>query len=241
MATVKTKTPRRIEYPTSDGKPMAETDLHRNLMIDVIQELEAWYADAPMTYVTGNLLLFYEEGNKRKHIAPDVFVVHGIPKRKRLYYLMWEEGKGPDAAIELTSKTTRKEDTDKKHVLYRDVLKVSEYFLFDPTGDYLNPRLQGFRLENGDYRRIEPVNGRLPSEVLGLHLEQDGDQLRLWDPKTGKWLPTKEEALWQKDRERDQITQERDREIVERRKLEEELAQLRAQLDKQQGNQPPQA
>ena len=70
----------------------------------------------------------------------------------------------------------------KKRDLYRDVLQVPEYFIFDPTEDYLKPPLQGFRLVDGEYARIEPVAGRLPSDVLGLHLERDGEELRLYDP-----------------------------------------------------------
>ena len=86
--------------------------------------------------------------------------------------------------IEVTSKTTRKEDQKKKPILYRDVLKVAEYFLFDPTEDYLKPPFQGFRLVDGQYVPIEPVLGRLPSTVLGLHLERSGVDLRLFDPTT---------------------------------------------------------
>src|SRR6266851_5295675 len=93
-------------YPTSDGKPMAETDLHRNLMVAMIQVLQAWYANDPLAYVSGNLLLFYERGNRRRHISPDVFVVDGVAKRRRPNYLLWEEGKGPDVVIELTSSST---------------------------------------------------------------------------------------------------------------------------------------
>ena len=83
---------------------MAETDVHRTLMMDLIQTLQAHYAADPMVYVSGKLLLFYEEGNKRKHISPDVFVVRGVAKKLRENYLTWEEGKGPDLAIELTDK-----------------------------------------------------------------------------------------------------------------------------------------
>src|SRR5690242_8495074 len=105
----------RVEYPTSDGKPMAETDLHRDDMIDLIETLKVHFAADPGVYVTGNLLLYYVEGDRRKHIAPDVFVVRGVPKLPpRDYYLLWEEGKGPDVVIELTSKTTRREDQHKK-------------------------------------------------------------------------------------------------------------------------------
>jgi Uma2 family endonuclease len=186
MATV----PKTIEYPTSDGKPMAETLIHRDAMIDLIRTLEESYRDDPMAYVSGNMLLFYEEGNRRRHLAPDVFVVRGIPKRLRENYLLWEEGKGPDLVIEVTSKSTRREDQEKKRDLYRDVLGVVEYFLFDPLGEYLKPPLQGYRLVDGEYAPIEPVDGRLPSLVTGLHLEAAGTALRLYRPDLGRWLPT---------------------------------------------------
>lgn len=185
MATV----PRKIEYPTGDGKPMAETSIHRDVMIDLIQTLQTRYADDPMAYVSGNMLMFYEEGNRRKHLAPDVFLVLGIPDRVRGNYLLWEEGKGPDLVFEITSKSTRREDQQKKRDLYRDVLRVTEYILFDPLGEYLRPPAQGYRLVDGDYRPIEPVDGRLPSLVTGLHFEAHGNELRLFDPALGLWLP----------------------------------------------------
>ena len=68
------RTAREVDYPTSDGKPMGETDLHRQDMVDVIDTLSDRYAAQTDVYVTGNLLLFYEEGNRRKHISPDVFM-----------------------------------------------------------------------------------------------------------------------------------------------------------------------
>ena len=118
----------------------------------------------------------------------------GAFRRKNArYYLIWEEGKAPDLVIELTSKSTKREDQSKKRDLYRDVLRVPEYFLFDPTEDYLKPPLQGFRLVGDEYIRIEPVDGRLPSEILGLHLERDGQELRLYDPETRSRLPTPRE------------------------------------------------
>jgi Uma2 family endonuclease len=195
MATVPTSAPWRNDYPTSDGRPMAETDWHRKLMNTLIETLAAFYAGSQMMYVSGNLLIFYEPGNKRRHISPDVFVARGVPKHDRPNYLVWEEGKGPEFVIELTSSTTRKEDLDKKFKLYRDVLKVKEYFLFDPLGDYLDPQLRGFRLRAGVYHAIRPVDRRLPSRVVGLHLEQDGDTLRLYDPNKGTWLATPQEEI----------------------------------------------
>ena len=174
---------------------MAETDLHRNLMVELIDTLKDWFAQDAMTYVSGNILLFYEPGKKRRHVSPDVLLVRGIPKQDRDNYLVWEEGKSPDFVIEVTSKTTRREDVTFKRELYQKTLRVTEYFLFDPRAEYLKPPFQGFELRRGKYVAIAPVDGRIPSRVIGLHLEREGYRLRLWDPKTRVRVPTRSEAL----------------------------------------------
>jgi Uma2 family endonuclease len=225
MATTpRSRAGREVDYPTSDGKPMAETDVHRDLMVELIQTLEARYAADPRAYVSGNLLLFYEEGNRRRHVSPDVFVVLGVAKKKRDHYLTWLEGQGPDLVIELTSKSTRSEDVKTKMALYRDVLRVPEYFLFDPFEDYLQPPMQGYRLVEGRYDPIEWVAGRLPSEILGLHLERDGIGLRLHDPATGLRLPTLGEVVGTQRLRADQA--------------EAEVAQLRRELEALRGRPP---
>jgi len=226
MTTLAKKNPRAIDYPTSDGKPMAETDFHFVLMAALRQTLDFHFADDPMIYVSGNLLMYYVRGNKRKHVAPDVFVVKGVPKKRRLCYLTWEERKTPNTIIEVTSKSTRKEDTDTKFVLYRDTLKVREYFLFDPFGDYLKPdRLRGYRLRKGEYEPITLVDGRMPSKELGLHLEQDGGTLRLYNPETNKWLLTPDERAEQEAQRAEQEAQRAGR-------AEHEVARLRQEIDK---------
>ena len=153
--------PSEVKYPTRDGKPVGETPVHRDILFEVIYLLQRWYADDPVAYVSGNMMMYYEQGNKRKHVAPDIFVTLGIPAdgRRRGAYFVWEEGKGPDFIVELTSKTTRRENQGSKLALYRDVLKVREYFLFDPYVEYLTPPLKGFRLIEGRYEPIEPVGG----------------------------------------------------------------------------------
>jgi Uma2 family endonuclease len=194
MNRVRTDPPaKEIHYPTSDGKPMAETDHHRDLMLALIETLKTWFASNDRIYVSGNLLYYYVPGDKRRHVSPDVFVVRGVPNHRRKYYLAWEEGKHPSVVIELTSSSTRREDTRKKFELYRDVLKVKEYFLYDPYGDYLKPQLQGYRLAKGQYVPIALRDGRMPSQGLGLHLEADGNDVRLYDPATNAWLLTPSE------------------------------------------------
>ena len=72
-----------IYYPESDGEPMAETDTHRKQMVYLIEALDDYFRDDPQVYVAGNLLLYYEEGDPRQVVAPDVFVVKGVPPLAR--------------------------------------------------------------------------------------------------------------------------------------------------------------
>jgi Uma2 family endonuclease len=181
------------EYPTGDGKPMAETPIHGDNMFATIEVLRARYEHDPTVYVAGNMLMYYVPNDKRRHVAPDVYVVKGIPPRYRGAFFVWIEGKGPNVVFEISSRSTRKEDLDKKFRLYQDTLRVPEYFLFDPLEEYLKPSLQGFRLREGVYVPIQPVDGRVRSDELELHLERDGAFLRLYDPATGQRLLTSRE------------------------------------------------
>jgi Uma2 family endonuclease len=214
---------------------MGETPQHRDNLAHLIDELKLWYAADPNVYVSGNMFLYYVPGNRRKHVSPDVFVVKSIPRLpERRRYLLWVEGKGPDLVIELTSPSTRKEDVEKKFALYRDVLAVKEYFLFDPLAEYLDPPLQGYRLRQGGYRRMRPLKGRLPSQVIGLHLEANGDELRLYNPATGKWLPTVyeiEQARQEEAAARQQEAAARQQEATARQQAEAEVERLRQELE----------
>jgi Uma2 family endonuclease len=216
---------REIEYPSSDGKPMAESDLHRNEMVVLIAALRRHFRNAPDGYVGGNLLLYYVEGDSRYCVAPDVFYVPGVPRGLRETFLLWKEGRPPAFVLEVTSRTTRREDLGKKKSLYEQ-LGVEEYFLHDPLGDYLKPHLQGYRLVKGRY---EPVvlapDGSLFSETTGLTFREEGNELRVIDPKTGQLMPTILEAEDRADKA-EQRFQEAQREIE---RLQAELAKLRGE------------
>lgn len=174
-------------YIDNDGRPIGETPCHVENVCYLLEPLEEWFRADLQVFVAGAMVLHYEKGRRDRYLSPDVFVVRGIPKgeaRDRRNYIVWKEGRGPDVVIELTSELTRDEDQIDKRRIYQDILRVQEYFLFDPLRDYLVPPLQGLRLGSGGYRPIRRVRGRLPSKVLGLHLEADGDLLRLYDPTT---------------------------------------------------------
>jgi len=179
---------RDVEYPYSDGQPMAESDIHRKEMLDLIAALDRRYQDTPDVYVAGNMFLYFRQGDPRSVVAPDVFLVRGIPKGERKSFKLWEEGRVPSLVIEVTSESTRNEDLTRKKACY-ERLGVEEYVLHDPEGDYLSPRLQGYRLA-GD--RYEPMparfDGSLDSRTTGLTLRVEGTNLRLIDTATGERL-----------------------------------------------------
>jgi Uma2 family endonuclease len=224
-----------VDYPSSDGRPMGETPFHVKNLANLLFTLDVWFGNDPSVYVAGNMFVYYVEGDQHKHLSPDVFVVRGVAKTpERLCYLVWKEGKAPDAVVELTSRSIREEDLDDKFRLYQDILKVPEYFLFDPQDEYLEPSLRGYRLVNGKYVAIEPVEGRLPSEVLGLHLERDGWILRLYNPLTREWLPTiweEQERRLQAEAIRQQEAAARQKETAARERVEAENERLRRELD----------
>lgn len=110
--------PRRVHYPESDGKPMGETDLYRDLMTNLIFALK-WFLGSTIAYVAGNLFIYYKEGNPRAVVDPDVFVVLGVPQRRRRIFQTWKEGgRAPDVVIEITAKRTQKDDRERKPAIY---------------------------------------------------------------------------------------------------------------------------
>lgn len=220
------------DYPTGDGKPLAETPIHRDNLLDAVKTLDWFFANDPLAYVSGNMLAYYEQGNRRKRVSPDVFVALGVEKaRPRDAYFVWLEPHGPNVVIELTSKSTRREDLKTKMAIYQDKMPVPEYFLFDPREEYLEPSLQGYRLRGGVYVPIESVGGRLPSEELGLELDRGGEWLRFYDPASGGWLPTLQERLIAETAQRQQAEAERERELAARQHAEREVASLRQQVE----------
>ena len=183
-----------VDYPSTDGKPMAESDFQLHPLIYAVERLRRYFRNDPDVYVSGNLLIYYEAGNKRKAVAPDVFVVFGARDVKRSSYLLWEEPKAPDFVLEITSRSTWREDQEKRE-LYRR-LGVREYCQYDPTRDYLEPPLQGSELVGREYQPLpvrELADGTLAlrSEVLGLELRLQvaEERLRFHDPQTGQDLP----------------------------------------------------
>jgi Uma2 family endonuclease len=187
-----------VDYPSSDGLPMAASDFQRKPLIYAVEALAAYFQDRDDIYVSGNLFIYYEEGNPQAVVAPDVFVVLGTAKHDRPLYRLWQEPKAPDFVLEITSRSTRSEDQGIKRGLYA-YLGIREYWQYDPTGDYLVPALQG-RMLQGDHYEALPANWladgtlSLYSAVLGLEVRLEQARLRFFDPATGAYLLTYQES-----------------------------------------------
>ena len=213
--------PETIDYPESDGVPMAENDFQLRTMTYAIEALDNHFRTRSDVYVSGDLFVYYEENDNKARIAPDVFVVFGVPDHRRRTYLLWREGKAPDFVMEVSSPSTWRADQGSKRGTYAK-MGVPEYWLYDPTGDDLAPRLHGFRLAGGQYAPIAVrddgvLTGR--SEVLALELRlYPDDRFRFHDPVSGQDLPSLEEA----ERGRDAEVQAR--QAVESRLQEAEAA-----------------
>jgi Uma2 family endonuclease len=221
MEAVQTK---HVHYPESDGKPMGETDFHVSVILYLRQALAHYFRHVSDTYVAADMFLYYEEGNPASVVAPDVFVVRGVAKYKRRTFKTWEEGVVPCTVIEVTSLGSRLEDLGTKRVVY-EMLGVREYILFDPLGEYMTPRLRGYRLTGEQYQPLIPAaDGSLRSEELGLIFRPEGDLLRVVVAETGELLLDLSEAI-----ERAEVESERARVESERARVESERARVESE------------
>ena len=187
-------TDRAIFYPDADGKPMAVSDLHRRILTRTLQTLDAHFEEHPEVYVSGDILMYYVEGDPRKSVSPDVLVAFGLGKKERQTYLVWVEGKSPDFAMEFSSKSTYNKDLTDKMELYAS-LGIQDYFLYDAEGLYLPSSLMGWTLVDGVYVPVSvDRDGGLHSTVLGLDFHVGDVGLGLYDPVVGAWLQTPAES-----------------------------------------------
>ena len=227
--------PETIEYPESDGLPTAENDFQRKTMTYAIDALDTHFRNRPDVYVSGDLLLYHEEGNNKVRVAPDVFVVFGVPDHLRRTYLLWQEGKAPDFVLEIASPSTYRIDLGDKRDTYARI-GVPEYWLYDPIGGYHAPRLQGFRLVDGRYEPL-PVTERTGSVLTGysealtleLRLYPD-DRLRFHDPASGRDLLSLDEEAQAREETEGRLRQAQERlqeSEAARQALEAELQALR--------------
>lgn len=177
-----------IIYPSSDGEPLAETQQHV-LAILMALALLRLYLQEQQAVVFADQFLYYIEGNPRARVAPDVMVVFDIEKRLYANYKIWEGQQTPAIIFEVTSAGTKETDWNFKKTLYEQ-LGVTEYWLFDPYGEWITEQLQGYRLnEDGVYK---PIRDNC-SEVLQLKLQAEEYLIGFYRLDNGEKLLTPEE------------------------------------------------
>ena len=215
-----------IFYPSEDGTPVAESYDHLYAILTTLEVLKQYLAGRQAT-VLADQFLYYSQGFPKLRVAPDVMVIFEVAPGGRDNYKIWEEGQVPKVIFEMTSPSTRDDDRSFKKNLYQQ-LEVEEYWLFDPKGEWIPEKLQGYRLRGENYELITDNRSislqlRLVAEdkLIGFYREDTGEKLL---------MPTElAEALQQKTLELQQA-EERAKE------LESLLAQYREQF----GDLPPQ-
>ena len=184
---------RPVLYPETDGQPMPDGDYQGEAYRYVVPALQARFRTRPDVYASGDLFIYLEKDNPGNCIAPDAFVVLGAANHRRETYRLWEEPAGvPDFVLEIVSPSTWRTDLGAKREKYAS-LGVREYWLHDPHGRHLQPALAGYRLEGSAYVPLPAIQTpggiAMRSDVLGLELHLDGDDMRLFDPVSGEYLP----------------------------------------------------
>lgn len=207
-------------YPSSDGKPVAETYLHLYALLVTLEVLKQYLRGRQAT-VLGNQFLYYAEGFPKLRVAPDVMVIFNVAPGGRDNYKIWEEKQVPVVIFEMTSKRTKNEDLVEKKTLY-ERLGVQEYWLFDPKGEWIQAQLRGYRLEGDRYHLINDSR----SEPLQLRLQVEGQLISFYQEDTGEKLLFPEELA-------DALAQERlarEQERLAREQAEAQVDRLKAHL-----------
>lgn len=219
-------------YPSEDGKPMAASDYHLKLLIWTLQALETHFAQNKEVYISGDIMMYYSEGDPRKSISPDILVCFGINPKLRLTYKTWEEGKAPDFVMEFSSKTTYDKDLDEKMDVYAS-LGIQNYFLYDAEGLYLPSPMMGFTLRDGVYQSVAAdEQGGFHATALNLDFHIRDGEIAIYDPVAENWVQTlaEKEAL----RADQEATRANNAEVraeaaeTEAAQLREEIARLKA-------------
>lgn len=159
-------------------------------------------------------------------------VIFGIEPGGRDNYKTWKEGQIPSVVFEITSKSTQGKDQNEKKNLYAG-LGVTEYWLFDPKGEWITGQLQGYRLhtfeEDGELiNRYVPITDDtcIP---LGLRLVIEDTLIGFYRRDTGEKLLIPSELaarLAQSEQRAEQAEQRAEQERRAKERLAERLRAL---------------
>ncbi len=211
-----------IDYPESDGKPMAENTLQFRWIVTIKEGLARAFSPRPNIFVAGDLLWYPVEGRPDISAAPDAMVAIGRPMGDRRCYKQWEEdGIAPQVVFEVLSPNNRPAEMLRKLKFYEE-FGVDEYYLYDPDHNIL----EGWRRLDDHFQQIPQMHDWV-SPALGIRFDTSGRELTIFGPAGPPFLSYPDLGA-QNDQlaaERDRLASERDRLAAERDRL---AAQLRA-------------
>ncbi len=226
-----------IDYPDSDGLPIADNTLQFQWIGTIMWGVNALFLDEPNVFVAGDLLWYPVERQPKIRIAPDVFIAFGRPKGYRGSYKQWEEGNvAPQVAFEVLSPGNSAPEMDAKFLFY-EKYGVEEYYVYDPDDGSLEGWLRrGDRLE-----KIAQMMGFV-SPLLSIRFEpgEGPDNLKIFRPD-GVLFRTASEWIRKSDHEQRLAEEERLRAEAERRRGDEqarlaEEERLRAEAERRRGD-----
>jgi Putative restriction endonuclease len=171
---------KKIIYPISDGKPMADGDKQWKWIVRIKLGFEAVYKEEE-TYITGDTFWYPVEGKPKIVQAPDTMIAIGRPKGDRDCYFQWEEGDiAPQIVFEIWSPNNFQPEMDKKRAWY-ERYGVEEYYEFDP----FRVRLMGWYKKDGKFEKIAKMDGwvsPLSKVRFEFHPQDPDNELKLFEP-----------------------------------------------------------
>jgi Uma2 family endonuclease len=178
MSTTTRRTPdQEIEYPDSDGEPMAENTLQYEWITTIKGGLDILFQHDPDFFVAGDLVWYPVEGDNTTRLGPDVLVALGRPKGHRGSYMQWREaGVAPQVVFEILSPGNRAGELARKFRFY-ETHGVEEYYVYNPDDNVL----EGW-LPQGDRLVRIPEPNWWTSPRLGVRFEIGTKPLRLYGP-----------------------------------------------------------
>jgi len=239
------RAPDPTHYPVEESVP--ERLLNRDIAVMLRQLIERWLGERGETArVGGDQFIYWVQHEPTRTLAPDVYVLPGVdPLTDITAWKVWETGVVPSIAIEVVGLDARK-DYEIGPGRY-DELGVEELIVHDPSYDESRDRMrfQVWRRRRGELVRVEHTDSdRVRSSVLGCFLREVGEgsarRLRIATGRRGERLyPSAEEAARETaERERaarETAERERDAERHAREAAEDELARVRAELERLRG------
>ena len=210
------------------NEPEMESSQHYAQLALLVACLDWLWQDKTDFFIGANLTIYFsrEQLKNRDFRGPDFFLVKNTEKRPRKSWVVWEEGgQYPDIIIELLSDSTARVDRTLKKELYQTRFRTPEYFWFSPE----TQEIEGYRLVNQIYERIQPNEIGYWSEVLGLYLVVRDEQLR-YAAESGELVPTPAEAAQQATAEAQQATAEAQQATAEAQQAKSRAEQLAEQL-----------